>query len=93
MVGGRVARRLGEDVTRLDHLTGLQANLTTATLVGLGGARGLPMSTHVSTGPIAGVTGLHAGRLNLRTLRDFGIAWIAIPVVAGLVAALTSLLT
>ncbi|MEU4293170.1 inorganic phosphate transporter [Kribbella sp. NPDC026596] len=55
--GGRVARRLGEDVTRLDHVSGLQANLTTAVLVGLGGARGLPMSTtHVSTGAIAGST-------------------------------------
>lgn len=67
--GTRVARRLGEDLIKLDAATGLRANLVTALLVGVGGGNGLPMSTtHVSTGAITGVAGLRARRLNLTTL-------------------------
>lgn len=58
VAGRQVVQRLGEDVTRLDDSTGLQINLTTAPLMGLGGCYGLPMSpTHVSTGAIAGAAG------------------------------------
>lgn len=90
LAGARVARRLGEDVVGLDDRDGLRANLATAALVGPGAAVGLPMSTtHVSTGAIAGVAGADAGRLNLRTLRDFAVAWTLTPVVAGLLAAAT----
>jgi len=91
--GMRIARRLGEDVVRMSHREGFLANITTATLVGLGAGSGLPMSTtHVSTGAIAGSAGLSLKRLSGRTLRDFLIAWIVTPPFAALVAALVFLL-
>ena len=83
----RVARRLGENVARMNHREGFAANLTTAFLVGLGANLGLPMSTtHVSTGAIAGVAGRQVRRLHLATLRDFVMAWTVTPAIAGLVA-------
>ncbi|MGH3830494.1 MAG: inorganic phosphate transporter [Pseudonocardiaceae bacterium] len=94
LVGGlRVARRLGEGVVRISHVEGLKANLTTSVLVGLGATQGLPMSTtHISTGAIAGAAGREVARLNLKTLRDFAIAWTVTPVVAGLIAVAVFLL-
>jgi len=94
LVGGlRVARRLGNDVVAMDHLEGAKANFVSAALVGLGATQGLPISlTHVSTGAIAGSAGAHPSRLNLRTLRDFAIAWTVTPLIAGAVAAATFLL-
>ncbi|SEH03472.1 inorganic phosphate transporter, PiT family [Nonomuraea solani] len=94
MVGGlRVARRLGEDVVKMSHGEGMTANVTTAVLVGFGAGAGLPMSTtQVSTGAIAGIAGHEVGRLNLRSLRDFLIAWTATPLVAAGIAALAFLL-
>ncbi len=88
VVGVRVAAKLGEGITRLSDVSGFTANLTTSLLVGLGAANGLPMSTtHVSTGAVAGAAGRQVGTLNVRTLRDFVIAWTLTPVFAGLVAA------
>jgi PiT family inorganic phosphate transporter len=88
VAGTAVSRRLGEDVVALHHREGLQANLATSLLVGLGAGYGLPMSTtHVSAGAIAGVSGTQFRRLNGRTLRDFLIAWSLTPLVAGLIAA------
>ncbi|WP_158891438.1 inorganic phosphate transporter [Amycolatopsis anabasis] len=90
VVGGmRVARRLGEGVVKMNHREGFLANLTTASLVGLGAGYGLPMSTtHVSTGAIAGSAGPNLSRLSARTLRDFLIAWLVTPPFAAAVAAL-----
>lgn len=83
----RVARRLGENVVRMNHREGFTANLATAFLVGLGANLGLPMSTtHVSTGAIAGVAGRQVRRLDPHTLRDFVLAWVVTPAVAGAVA-------
>lgn len=91
--GRRVARRLGEDVIRLDHASGLGANLTTALLVGAGASNGLPMSTtHVAAGAIAGVAGTRSGRLNTSTLRDFALAWTLTPLVGGVLAGVTYVL-
>jgi phosphate/sulfate permease len=89
LAGGlRVAHRLGDGIVRMSHLEAFKANLTTATLVGLGATRGLPMSTtHVSTGAITGAAGTKSSRLNPRTLRDFLLAWTLTPAAAGLVAA------
>jgi inorganic phosphate transporter, PiT family len=88
LFGTRVARRLGEEVVRRDHVEGFKANVTTAALVGLAANRGLPLSTtQVSSGAIAGAAGSHPSRLNGRTLRDFAIAWTVTPVSAALVAA------
>lgn len=86
--GIRVARRLGDDVMKMDHVEGFKANLTTAVLVGLAANRGLPLSTtHVSTGAITGAAGTRLRRLNGRTLRDFALAWTVTPAVAAAVAA------
>jgi inorganic phosphate transporter, PiT family len=88
LFGTRVARRLGDDVVRMDAVEGCKANLTTAALVGLAANRGLPLSTtQVSAGAIAGTSGTHPSRLHGRTVRDFLIAWTVTPVTAGIVAA------
>jgi len=90
LFGTRVARRLGDDVVRMDAVEGCKANLTTAALVGLAANRGLPLSTtQVSAGAIAGTSGAHPSRLHGRTVRDFLIAWIVTPASAGIVAAVT----
>lgn len=87
-VGLRVAARLGEGVVQLTDVSGFTANLTTSVLVGLGAANGLPMSTtHVSTGAVAGAAGRKIGTMNMKTIRDFVIAWVVTPPFAGLVAA------
>lgn len=90
LLGGmRVAKRLGEGVVRMNHREGFLANLTTATLVGVGAGSGLPMSTtHVSTGAITGTAGFSLKRLSGRTLRHFLIAWLVTPPFAAVVAAL-----
>ena len=86
--GMRVAKRLGEGVIRMNHKEGFLANLTTATLVGLGAGYGLPMSTtHTSTGAIAGSAGPNLSRLSGKTLRHFLIAWVVTPPFAAAVAA------
>ncbi|MBT2399802.1 inorganic phosphate transporter [Streptomyces sp. ISL-100] len=86
--GMRIAQRLGEGVIKMNHKEGFLANLTTATLVGLGAGYGLPMSTtHTSTGAIAGSAGPNLSRLSGKTLRHFLIAWLVTPPVAAAVAA------
>ncbi|TDP88853.1 inorganic phosphate transporter [Labedaea rhizosphaerae] len=90
LVGGmRVAKKLGEGVVKMNHREGFLANLTTAALVGVGAGYGLPMSTtHVSTGAIAGSAGPNLSRISGGTIRNFLIAWLVTPPVAGVVAAL-----
>ena len=90
LFGIRVARRLGDKVTKLSHYDGFTANLTTASLVGLGGVYALPMTTtQVSTGSIAGTAGFNFSRLSGKTLRDFAIAWLVTPFWGAAVASLT----
>jgi len=75
--GRRVTGVMAEKVTRMDHHEGFVANLVTAAMVGPGGALGLPMSTtHVSSGAIIGLGSQDAGRLNWKTVRRIGLAWI-----------------
>ncbi|MFI0902995.1 anion permease [Streptomyces sioyaensis] len=94
LTGGlRVAERLGEGVVKMNHKEGFLANLTTATLVGLGAGYGLPMSTtHVSTGAIAGSAGFGLGRISGKTLGHFAIAWLVTPPFAAGVSALVFLI-
>jgi PiT family inorganic phosphate transporter len=88
LAGMRVARRLGDDVLDLSHVEGAKANFTTAGLVGAATFGGFPLSTtQVSASAIAGASGRHPARLHRTTLRDFAIAWLVTPLVAGLVAA------
>lgn len=90
--GMRLAQRLGEGVIRMNHREGFMANITTASLVGLGAGYGLPMSTtHTSTGAIAGSAGANLSRLSGKTLRHFLIAWLVTPPFAAAVAALVFL--
>lgn len=90
--GGRVARRLAEDVVRMDDGEGTRSNLALSILVGIGANRGLPMSTtHVATGAIAGASGLQLDRLNRGTLNGFAMAWLATLPAAALAAALVHL--
>ncbi len=90
-VGGlRVTEVLAEKVTRMDHVEGLSANLTTSSLVLVSATMGLPVSTtHVSSSAIVGI-GLLKGRRSVRweTVRDMVLAWIVTLPVAALLAAL-----
>ena len=87
-VGGRhVTEVLAERVTKMNHVEGLSANLTTSSLVLLSGSLGLPVSTtHLSSSAIIGI-GLLKGKAAVRwtTVRDMVLAWlVTVPIAAGL---------
>ncbi len=90
-IGGfRVTEVLAEKVTRMDHVEGLSANLTTSSLVLVSAAMGLPVSTtHVSSSAIIGI-GLLKGLRAVRwtTVRDMVLAWIVTLPAGALLAAL-----
>lgn len=76
--GRRVTEVLAEKVTRMDHVEGLSANLTTSSLVFGAALLGLPVSTtHVSSSAIVGI-GLLKSRQTVQwtTVRGMGLAWI-----------------
>ena len=87
--GRRVTEVLAERVTRMNHVEGLSANLTTSSLVLLSGSFGLPVSTtHLSSSAIIGI-GLLKGRtaVHWTTVRDMILAWlVTVPTAAGLAA-------
>lgn len=87
--GTRVTEMLATKLTRMNHVEGLSANLTTSSLVFLSGALGLPVSTtHVSSSAIVGI-GLLKGLREVRwaTVRDMVLAWVVtLPASAGLSA-------
>ncbi len=92
--GLRVTEVLAEKVTRMDHVEGLSANLTTSTLVLTSGWVGLPVSTtHVSSSAIIGI-GLLKGVTAVQwlTVRDMVLAWIVTLPAEGLLAGATYLL-
>ncbi|WP_066369443.1 inorganic phosphate transporter [Herbidospora mongoliensis] len=92
VAGSRIADRLAYSVIKIPHVEGFTANLTTASLVGLGATLGLPMSTtQVSAGAISGIAANDLSRLNKKTVRDLLIAWILTPPVGAGVAALAYL--
>lgn len=90
-IGGfRVTEVLAEKVTRMDHVEGLSANLTTSSLVLVSATMGLPVSTtHVSSSAIIGI-GIVKGLKAVRwaTVRDMVLAWIVTLPVAGILAGL-----
>jgi PiT family inorganic phosphate transporter len=91
MGGLRVTEMLAEKVTRMDHVEGLSANLTTSSLVMVSAMMGLPVSTtHVSSSAIIGI-GLLKGLTSVRwiTVRDMVLAWIVTLPAAGLLACLS----
>lgn len=76
--GLRVTQVLAEKVTRMNHVEGLSANLTTSSLVMISATLGLPVSTtHVSSSSIIGI-GLLKGfqAVSWTTVRDMVLAWI-----------------
>jgi PiT family inorganic phosphate transporter len=88
--GLRVTEVLAEKVTRMDHVEGLSANLTTTSLVLVSATMGLPVSTtHVSSSAIIGI-GVLKGRKAVRwtTVRDMVLAWIVTLPAAGILAGL-----
>lgn len=92
--GLRVTEVLAEKVTRMDHVEGLSANLTTSSLVLVSATLGLPVSTtHVSSSAIIGI-GLLKGMKAVKwtTVRDMVLAWIVTLPVAGILASLSYLL-
>lgn len=94
-IGGfRVTEVLAEKVTRMDHVEGLSANLTTSSLVLVSATMGLPVSTtHISSSAIIGI-GVRKGLGAVRwaTVRDMVLAWIVTLPVAALLAALAYVL-
>jgi PiT family inorganic phosphate transporter len=81
---------LAEKVTRMDHVEGLSANVTTASLVLITATMGLPASTtHVSSSAIIGI-GLLKGLRAVRwaTVRDMVLAWLVTLPASGLLAGL-----
>lgn len=92
--GLRVTEVLAEKVTKMDHLEGLSANVTTSSLVLVSATMGLPVSTtHVSSSAIVGI-GLLKGVLAVRwtTVRDMVLAWIVTLPASGLFAGLAYLI-
>lgn len=92
LLARRVAETMSLKINRLDPVQGIWANLTTAALV-LGASRlGLPVSTtHVSVGSIVGI-GAAAGTLDLSTVRNVLLSWLAtLPLAAGIAYAIAGL--
>jgi PiT family inorganic phosphate transporter len=89
LAGRRVTQVLAEKVTRMDHLQGFSANLTTAILVISAAKFGFPVSTtHVSSCAIMGV-GLRQGkdRLDWKLVAEIILAWLMTLPMSGLLAA------
>ncbi len=77
MAGQRITEVLACEVTQMDHREGLVANLSTATLVGVGAAFGWPMSTtHVASGAIFGIASTKDEKVNGKMIRTMLAAWI-----------------
>jgi PiT family inorganic phosphate transporter len=93
--GGRcVTEMLAEKVTRMDHVEGLSANLTTSSLVMISATLGLPVSTtHVRSSAIIGI-GLLRGLTAVcwTTVRDMVLAWIITIPASALLAGVAYLL-
>jgi len=92
--GLRVTEVLAEKVTKMDHVEGLSANLTTSSLVLISATMGLPVSTtHVSSSSIIGI-GLTKGLREVRwsTVRDMILAWVVTLPTAGVLASLAYLI-
>lgn len=86
--GRRVTEVLAEKITKMTHVEGLLANLTTSSLVLISAALGLPVSTtHLSSSAIIGIGVLHGWKtVRWRTVRDMVLAWIVTLPASGLFA-------
>ena len=92
--GFRVTKVLAENVTKMNHVEGLSANLTTSSLVLLSGSFGLPVSTtHISSSAIIGI-GLLKGwkSVHWTTVRDMVLAWVVTLPASALLAGIAYLI-
>jgi inorganic phosphate transporter, PiT family len=92
--GLRVTKILAEKVTKMNHVEGLSANLTTSSLVLVSGSLGLPVSTtHISSSAIIGI-GLLKGWKSVRwtTVRDMVLAWVVTLPASALLACIAYLI-
>lgn len=86
VAGLRVTDTLAHRVTKLDHLEGFSANLTTSLLVILTALKGWPVSTtHVSSTAIMGM-GLQKKGIDWGTVGRIAAAWLLTLPAAGLLA-------
>lgn len=82
----RVAVTMSQRMTRMDHVPGLIANMTTALIVLFASKLGFPVSTtHVAVGAIVGV-GAGTRSLDRKVLRGILLSWVATLPIAALVA-------
>lgn len=74
--GKRVVKRVGLELMELEPRMSLVAQLSVATVVGLFTLTGLPLSTaHVLIGSVVGVGMAKGMWLNVRALKQIGLAW------------------
>jgi phosphate/sulfate permease len=87
IMGLKVTETLAHKVTKMDHLEGFAANLTTSAMVVATAVHGFPVSTtHVSSSAIMGM-GLRKGlrAVNGRLVGEIALAWLVTLPTAGLI--------
>lgn len=87
VMGLKVTETLAHKVTKMDHLEGFAANLTTSVMVVATAVHGFPVSTtHVSSSAILGM-GLRKGAaaVNARVAGEIALAWLVTLPTAGLI--------
>ena len=88
ILGYRVAVNVGFNITRLNPISGISANLATAITIHTFTQLHMPVSTtHALVGAIFGV-GIARGTnlVNFRVIRDIVLTWIITPIATGLFA-------
>lgn len=80
MVGWRrVATTIGEKIGKkgMTYAQGMAAQLTAAASIGIASYTGMPVSTtHILSSSVAGTMLVDGGGLQMKTIRNIGLAWI-----------------
>lgn len=91
LLGYRVMKTIGEDITQLNNTRGFCIDFSTASTVLISSVFGLPVSTtHIVVGSVVGV-GMARGVevVNVGVLKNVVLSWLAtVPLAAGLSALL-----
>lgn len=90
LMGYRVMKTVGEDITELNNTRGFSIDFATATTVLIASATGMPVSTtHTVVGAVTGV-GLARGVevVNVGILKNIALSWLLTVPLAGIVSAL-----
>ena len=84
----RVAQTMSREITWIEPLPGMSANLVAAVLVGAASGWGLPVSTtHVTTGGIVGLGLRRRAHTNWKLVQQIALSWL-VTLPLGLVCAL-----